>query len=41
MVSAVRQQQLEGVVAKRKTSVYEAGKRTGKIELCADCRQIF
>ncbi len=29
MVSAVRQQQLEGVVAKRKTSVYEEGKRTG------------
>jgi bifunctional non-homologous end joining protein LigD len=29
IVSAVRQQGLEGVVAKRKTSVYEAGKRTG------------
>jgi ATP-dependent DNA ligase len=29
MVSAVRQQQLEGVVAKRKNSLYEAGKRTG------------
>jgi len=29
MVSAVRQQGLEGVVAKRKTSVYEEGKRTG------------
>ena len=29
MVSAVRQQQLEGVVAKRKSSLYEAGKRTG------------
>jgi DNA ligase D-like protein (predicted ligase) len=29
MVSAVRQQHLEGVVAKRKHSLYEAGKRTG------------
>ena len=29
MISAVRQQQLEGVVAKRKSSLYEAGKRTG------------
>jgi ATP-dependent DNA ligase len=29
MVSAVRQQQLEGVAAKRKSSLYEAGKRTG------------
>jgi DNA ligase D-like protein (predicted ligase) len=29
MLAAVRQQQLEGVVAKRKTSVYEEGKRTG------------
>jgi len=29
MVSAVRQQGLEGVVAKRKTSIYEEGKRTG------------
>jgi ATP-dependent DNA ligase len=29
MISAVRQQQLEGVVAKRKDSLYEAGKRTG------------
>jgi bifunctional non-homologous end joining protein LigD len=29
MLAAVRQQQLEGVVAKRKTSIYEAGKRTG------------
>src|SRR5258706_1532441 len=29
MVSAVRQQGLEGVVAKRKNSVYEEGKRTG------------
>jgi DNA ligase D-like protein (predicted ligase) len=29
MLAAVRQQHLEGVVAKRKTSVYEAGKRTG------------
>jgi bifunctional non-homologous end joining protein LigD len=29
MVSAVRQQGLEGVVAKRKDSLYESGKRTG------------
>jgi bifunctional non-homologous end joining protein LigD len=29
MIAAVRQQGLEGVVAKRKTSVYEEGKRTG------------
>ncbi len=29
MIAAVRQQQLEGVVAKRKHSLYEAGKRTG------------
>jgi bifunctional non-homologous end joining protein LigD len=29
MLAAVRQQQLEGVVAKRKDSLYEAGKRTG------------
>jgi ATP-dependent DNA ligase len=29
MLAAVRQQQLEGVVAKRKTSLYEPGKRTG------------
>jgi DNA ligase D-like protein (predicted ligase) len=29
MLAAVRQQGLEGVVAKRKTSVYEEGKRTG------------
>jgi DNA ligase D-like protein (predicted ligase) len=29
MVSAVRQQRLEGVVAKRKSSLYEEGKRTG------------
>jgi bifunctional non-homologous end joining protein LigD len=29
MLDAVRDQKLEGVVAKRKTSVYEAGKRTG------------
>jgi DNA ligase D-like protein (predicted ligase) len=29
MLAAVRQQQLEGVVGKRKESVYEAGKRTG------------
>lgn len=29
MLAAVRQQHLEGVVAKRKSSVYEEGKRTG------------
>jgi DNA ligase D-like protein (predicted ligase) len=29
MLDAVRQQQLEGVVGKRKDSLYEAGKRTG------------
>lgn len=29
IVAAVRQQQLEGVVAKRKDSLYEAGKRSG------------
>ena len=29
MIAAVRQQQLEGVVGKRKDSLYEAGKRTG------------
>jgi bifunctional non-homologous end joining protein LigD len=29
MVSAVRQQRLEGVIAKRKDSRYEAGKRSG------------
>jgi ATP-dependent DNA ligase len=29
MLAAVREQGLEGVVAKRKTSVYEEGKRTG------------
>ena len=29
MLAAVRHQQLEGVVAKRQTSVYEAGKRSG------------
>jgi len=29
MLAAVRQQGLEGVVAKRNTSFYEAGKRTG------------
>ena len=29
MLAAVRQQQLEGVVAKRKDSLYEMGKRTG------------
>jgi ATP-dependent DNA ligase len=29
MIAAARQQQLEGVVGKRKDSLYEAGKRTG------------
>jgi bifunctional non-homologous end joining protein LigD len=29
MLAAVRQQQLEGVIGKRKDSLYEAGKRTG------------
>ena len=29
MIAAIRQQHLEGVVAKRKDSLYEAGKRTG------------
>ena len=29
MLAAVRQQRLEGVIAKRKDSLYEAGKRTG------------
>jgi ATP-dependent DNA ligase len=29
VLAAVRQQQLEGVVGKRKHSLYEAGKRTG------------
>jgi bifunctional non-homologous end joining protein LigD len=29
MVAAVRQQGLEGVVAKRRDSLYEPGKRTG------------
>src|SRR5690349_15787744 len=29
MLDAVRQQKLEGVIAKRKDSLYEAGKRTG------------
>jgi DNA ligase D-like protein (predicted ligase) len=29
MLAAIRQQQLEGVIAKRKDSLYEAGKRTG------------
>lgn len=29
MLAAVRQQQLEGVIAKRKDSLYEAGKRSG------------
>jgi ATP-dependent DNA ligase len=29
IISAVREQRLEGVVAKRKDSLYEPGKRTG------------
>ena len=29
MLAAVRQQQLEGVIGKRKDSLYEPGKRTG------------
>src|SRR5258708_4346054 len=29
MLAAVRQQRLEGIIAKRKDSLYEAGKRTG------------
>src|SRR5713101_9580022 len=29
MLAAVRQQHLEGVIAKRKDSLYESGKRTG------------
>lgn len=34
MITAVRQQQLEGVIAKRKDSLYEAGKRTGAWVKC-------
>jgi DNA ligase D-like protein (predicted ligase) len=34
MLAAVRQQQLEGVIAKRKDSLYEAGKRTGAWVKC-------
>jgi ATP-dependent DNA ligase len=34
MFAAVRQQQLEGVIAKRKDSLYEAGKRTGAWVKC-------
>jgi DNA ligase D-like protein (predicted ligase) len=34
MFAAVRQQQLEGVIGKRKDSVYEAGKRTGAWVKC-------
>jgi DNA ligase D-like protein (predicted ligase) len=34
MLAAVRQQQLEGVIAKRKDSPYEAGKRTGAWVKC-------
>jgi bifunctional non-homologous end joining protein LigD len=34
MLAAVRQQQLEGVIAKRKDSLYEAGKRSGAWAKC-------
>lgn len=34
MLAAVRQQGLEGVIAKRKDSLYEAGKRTGSWVKC-------
>ena len=34
MLAAVRQQQLEGVIGKRKDSVYEAGKRSGAWVKC-------
>jgi DNA ligase D-like protein (predicted ligase) len=34
MLAAVRQQQLEGVIGKRKDSLYEAGKRTGAWVKC-------
>ena len=34
MLDAVRQQKLEGVIAKRKDSLYEAGKRTGSWVKC-------
>ena len=34
MLAAVRQQQLEGVIAKRKDSLYEAGKRSGAWVKC-------
>jgi len=34
MLAAVRQQQLEGVVGKRKASLYEPGKRTGSWVKC-------
>jgi len=34
MLAAVRQQQLEGVIGKRKDSTYEAGKRTGSWVKC-------
>ncbi len=34
MLAAVRQQQLEGVIAKRKDSLYEAGRRTGAWVKC-------
>lgn len=38
MLAAVRQQQLEGVIAKRKDSLYEAGKRTGAWVKCRASR---
>jgi bifunctional non-homologous end joining protein LigD len=34
MLAAVRQQGLEGVIAKRKDSLYEPGKRTGSWVKC-------
>jgi bifunctional non-homologous end joining protein LigD len=34
MLEAVRQQQLEGVIGKRKDSLYEPGKRTGSWVKC-------
>jgi bifunctional non-homologous end joining protein LigD len=40
MLAAVRQQQLEGVIGKRKDSVYEPGKRTGSWVKCrVNCGQ--
>jgi bifunctional non-homologous end joining protein LigD len=34
MLAAVRQQQLEGVIGKRRDSLYEPGKRTGSWVKC-------